>query len=136
MNFLNDLNKKLNNKYSYLKLLRVVYNTTFSTCMVNFIYPESSPILTEIQKDEIKLAVGEILGIKGKLDCKFNKSYLDKDIVFAKLCEFIKSKYDSISPYFTSETLTYERDLLCVKITNIKQNTVILSPVFGLVLVF
>lgn len=121
MSFENELKKKLNGKYEYLKLLKVVYNTSFSHLLVNFIYPEDKPIFTDSQKAEIKTAVSEILNIKGNIDCKFNKSYLDKNIVFKSIFEFVKKNFDSISAYFNENTLEYDRNALSVQI-NIRAN--------------
>ena len=84
MDFVKEINKKFNNKYEYLKLLKVVYNTSFSQLLVNFIYPENKPLLTIEQKEEIKSAVQDLLQIKGTLECKFNKSYLDQNIVLKR----------------------------------------------------
>lgn len=120
MNFIYELNKTLNNKYDYLKLLKVVYNTSFNFCLVNFIYPEDKPILTDEEKEEIKLAVNQVLKLNCKLECKFNKSYLDKNIVFNAVVDFVKKNYDSISSYFP-EVLEYSKNNLCVNLT-IKAN--------------
>ena len=81
MDFKSLLSKKLNGKFDFLKVLKVVYNTTFSICNISFIYPENEPTLTDNQKEEIKQACQEVLGLKGKLNCKFNKSYLDENII-------------------------------------------------------
>lgn len=116
MQFMTDLQKKLNNQYDYLKLLKVTYNSSFSECTVHFIYPENKSVFSVEQKQEIKQAVSDILNLRGRLECKFNKSYLDQNIVFAKLMEYVKQNFDSISSYFTEENLTYYRDNLCVKI--------------------
>ena len=64
MDFLKLLSKKLNGKYDYLKILKVVYNTTFSLCHINFLYPENVPILSDSQKQEIVDATKEVLGIR------------------------------------------------------------------------
>ncbi len=116
MDFLNLLSKKLNGKYDFLKVLKVVYNTTFSLCHINFIYPENVPNLTDSQKTEIKNAVLEILYIKGKLDCKFNKSYLDKSIIITKIQEFFKLNYDSISSCIDISNIKYCRNALAVEL--------------------
>ena len=72
MDFKSLLSKKLNGKFDFLKVLKVVYNTTFSICNISFIYPENEPTLTDNQKEEIKQACQEVLGLKGKLNCKFS----------------------------------------------------------------
>ena len=125
MNFELELSKKLGNKYNYLKLLKVVYNSAFSLCVVNFIYPEDKPVFSDNQKQEIKQAVSELININGNLECKFNKSYLDKNIVFKSIFEFIKSNFSSIASNFNENTLMYERDALSVIITINANKTVL-----------
>lgn len=117
MNFTELLSKKLNGKYDYLKVLKVVYNTTFSVCHINFIYPENVATLNDGQKEEIKQSVSEILNIKGKLDCKFNKSYLDENIVKQKIHDFFQTNYDSISSCITDNNIGYIRNNIAVEIT-------------------
>lgn len=122
MDFLKLLSKKLNGKYDYLKILKVVYNTTFSLCHINFIYPENMPILTDIQKQEIIEACREVLGIKGKLECKFNKSYLDEKIVKTKIKEFLEIDFNSISACISTNSIEYKKDNFCVSLTfNVNQ---------------
>lgn len=114
MDFLKELSKKLQSKYDYLKLLKVVYNTTFSLCHVNFIYPEDKITLTDEQKDEIKTAVAEILNIKGKITCKFNKSYLDEKIIKNKIDEFFKTYFNSLYACIDLNQIKYQRDNFCI----------------------
>ena len=122
MDFLKLLSKKINGKYDYLKVLKVVYNTTFSLCHINFIYPENIPILTDTQKQEIIDASKEILGIKGKLDCKFNKSYLDEKIVKIKIKEFLETDFSSISSCISINAIEYQKNNFCVMLTiNVNQ---------------
>lgn len=117
MSFLNLLSKELNGKYDYLKVLKVVYNTTFSLCHINFIYPESVSILSQIQKDEIKQACMKVLNLKGKIDCKFNKSYLDENIVKSKVKEFMLTDFNSISACLSMDMINYQRDSFCISLT-------------------
>lgn len=124
MNFMNELSKKLGDKYYYLKLLKVVYNTTFCFCVVNFIYPENMPVLSDTEKNEIKNAVSEILNIEGKIECKFNKSYLDKKILVNKISKFIKENYDSISDYINEEHFEYSKDAISVELCLLCNRTI------------
>lgn len=117
MDFLSLLSKKLNGKYDFLKVLKVVYNTTFSLCHINFIYPENVPNLSDSQKLEIKTAVQEVIEIKGKLDCKFNKSYLDKNIIITKIQEFFNLNFNSISSSFDYSNIKYVRNALVVELS-------------------
>lgn len=114
MDFLETLSKKLNGKYNYLKILKVVYDTTFSLCHINFIYPESVPTLDNAQKDEIKNACQEILNIQSKLECKFNKSFLDENIVKSKIHEFFKSNFDSISSCINDDQIDYSKNAIAI----------------------
>lgn len=123
MDFLNLISKKLNNNYDYLKVVKVVYNTTFSICHINFIYPENKPTLQEAQKDEIKQACKDVLDLKGKLECKFNKSYLDENIVKNKIEEYFKTDFDSISSCVDMSKVKYQRNALVVSLEFNVNNT-------------
>lgn len=114
MDFIKLLSKKLNGKYDYLKILKVVYNTTFSLCHINYIYPENIDILTDEQKNEIVIATREVLGLKGKLECKFNKSYLDENIVKAKIKDFLFTDFNSISSCIDVDLVEYSKKNFCV----------------------
>ena len=123
MDFSTLLSKKLNDKYNFLKVLKVVYNTTFSLCQINFIYPENIPTLSDIQKAEIKQAVQDVLGLKGKVECKFNKSYLDENIVKNKIIDFFQSDFESISSCINANSIKYERNLFAISLTFLVNDT-------------
>lgn len=123
MDFLATLSNKLNGKYSYLKILKVVYNTTFSLCHINFIYPEKTPTLSNNQKEEIINACSEILNLNCKLDCKFNKSYLDENIVKSKIFEFLKLNFDSISSCIKESDILYKRNNIAVELSFVVNDT-------------
>ncbi|MBE7082090.1 MAG: hypothetical protein E7378_00200 [Clostridiales bacterium] len=122
MDFTKELSKKLNGKYDFLKVLKVVYDTTFSVCLINFIYPENLPILTDEQKTEIKTAVAEILNINGRIVCKFNKSFLDENIVKSKIKEFLGEEFDSLSTLISNNDISYSRNNFVIElIFNVNQ---------------
>lgn len=123
MDFKSLLSKKLNGKFDFLKVLKVVYNTTFSICNISFIYPENEPTLTDNQKEEIKQACQEVLGLKGKLNCKFNKSYLDENIIKNNCEEYFKTDFDSISSCVNMDNVSYKRNLLAVELVFYVNNT-------------
>ena len=116
MDFISLISKKLNSKYDYLKVVKVVYNTTFSICHINFIYPEDKPTLQDAQKNEIKQVCQEVLNLKGKLECKFNKSYLDENIIKNKINEYFKTDFDSISSCIDISKIAYKRNLLAISL--------------------
>ena len=53
MEILNLINKQFNNRYDFLRVLKVEYNTLSSFTEIVFMYPEYIDDLTDIQKDEI-----------------------------------------------------------------------------------
>jgi len=112
-----ELNKKLDNKYKFLKLLKVVYDTTFSLCQVNFIYPETEKTLSASEKDEITNAVSKVLNIKSKVECKFNKSFLDENLVVNKVKEFLKINYESTASYISDEQINYDKQNIFISVS-------------------
>lgn len=114
MEFLENLSKKLDGKYNYLKVLKVVYDTTFSLCHINFIYPETVPTLTDVQKEQIRTACKEVLNIQSKVECKFNKSFLDENIVKSKISEYFKNNYDSISSCINDRQIDYDKNAMSI----------------------
>ena len=110
MEFEYTLRRKLNNEFDFLKIYKVVYNTTFSKCLIHFIYPEDEKKLTDYQKKKITDAVQELLSIEGDLECKFTKSYLDKNIIISRLQEFVKKNFPSVVDSVIEDNFEYHRE--------------------------
>ncbi|MBO7527864.1 MAG: hypothetical protein J6T74_08265, partial [Clostridia bacterium] len=124
MNFKLELKKKIGEKYSFLKLFKVVYNTTFCNCLITFIYPENAQTLTQEEKNIITKAVEEIIKINGKLEIKFLKSYLDKKLIVSKIKDYLNENFISISQFLNEENFDYFKENLNVNII-IKCNSTI-----------
>lgn len=126
MKLLELLNKKLNNKYSFLKILKVVYDTAFSICSINFIYPENVDSLSEKQKQEIYDSIVDILKLNGKLELKFNKSFLDSNLILKHIKSFSEVNYDSLNNYINEDNVHIEKNNLNVNI-NFSLNSTLLG---------
>ncbi len=117
MDLMKIISKSFDGKFSFIKLLKVVFNTALSACTVYFIYPENVESLTTDQKNEIKNLVINTLNINSKIECKFSKSYLDKDIVENSIFDYLKNNFDSISGEISSNNINYSKKDLYVEIT-------------------
>ena len=65
------LNQRYNNKYSYLKLLNVVYDKDSLQCTITLLYPYQIEEITPFDKEEITKFYQEFLSLSGELKVKF-----------------------------------------------------------------
>lgn len=122
MEFLNELNKQFNNKYDFLRVLRVDYNTLLSFVEIDFLYPENVPDLTDNDKNNIINFLTDLLHLRAELKIKFKKSYLDDNLIKKDLQNYLKIAYSSMMVYFSSEdmSITKENDNILINIKLIK----------------
>lgn len=122
MEFLEELNKKFNNKYDFLRVLRVDYNTLLSYVEIDFLYPENVPDLTDEDKANIIDFLTNLLKLNAELKIKFRKSYLDDNLIKKDLQNYLKTAYSSMMVYFSTEdmSITKENDMICINIQLLK----------------
>ncbi|MBQ3494368.1 MAG: ribonuclease H-like domain-containing protein [Clostridia bacterium] len=99
MEILELLNKKFQNKYSYLRVLDVEYNTLFKIAEITFLYPENVPDITNEDKQNISNFIDETLDLSNKIKCKFKRSFLDENIIKKSFLEYLKTAYPSVFSY-------------------------------------
>ena len=66
-----------NGKFSFLRLLSVVYDETLNLCELTFLFPENIQQIDNQMREEIKNFAQENIPIKGKIKVKFKRSFLD-----------------------------------------------------------
>ena len=122
MEFLDELNKQFNNKYDYLRVLRVDYNTLLSFVEIDFLYPENVQDLTDEDKTNITKFLTNLLKLNAELKLKFRKSYLDDNLIKKDLQNYLKTTYSSMMVYFSTEDMLIARvnDTICVNIKLLK----------------
>ncbi len=96
MKMLDEINKKFNFKYSFLRVLDVCVNTLLSCAEIVFLYAEKLPDLTKEEQGEITNFVTQTLALNCDVKVKFKKSYIDKKIIEEFCYKFLKNNYSSM----------------------------------------
>lgn len=91
-NIIDFINTKTLNKFSFLKLVDIVYDG--KKYVMNFIFPQNIP---EISEEDQKIILGyakQYLNLKSEVEAKFRKSYLEENIIL----KFVKKYLDENHP--------------------------------------
>ena len=119
MEILDLINSKFNNKYEYLRVFRVDYNTLLSYVDIEFLYPENVTNLGKDEQTEISEFIEQTLNTKGvKLNIIFRKSILDSAVIKNFLVDYLKTTYSSLLPYFATSDVNIKNidNTICVKV--------------------
>lgn len=90
MNLESIIAKKFEDKFSYLKLLEVVYNTALNTCTISFLYPEKTCAISKEDKMSLTSFLTDELNLNAKLVVKFHKSYLEQSLIQSAVYDYFK----------------------------------------------
>lgn len=99
------IEKKFNNKFSYLQFLEIVYNLKNNTCTISFLYPENNKELTTETKNELTQYLQQSLNLNANLIVKFIKSFLDKDNITQEVLNFFSTQKQSIGSVIKKENI-------------------------------
>ena len=88
--------KLFEEKYFYLKVLKVHVDTYKKTCTIFFIYPESKKEISDEERKEVLQLVSDDLKLNLKVIVQFKKSFLDEQLILKEYIEFIKSNYPAV----------------------------------------
>lgn len=113
------LNEKYNNKYDYLKLLNVSYDTETLQCTIILLYPYQVDEIPSSDKEEIANFYQEFLSLNGELKVKFKKSFLDDKLVINEVIEFFRNNKKGLLPYISTDNITssYKEQEVIIKLT-------------------
>lgn len=89
--------KQFGNKYNYLKLYDVTYDSNTLECVVTFLYPHDMYEIDDETRKEIQEFVENTVKINGKMKVKFKKSFLDVTLIKKEVLNFIQKNYKAIS---------------------------------------
>ena len=106
MDLVEDINKRFDNKYNYLKLLSIVYDSSQKMCTITFLYPykmEEIPDQDKIKKYEY---LNQILSLYSLLKIKFRRSFLDEKLVIEDVINFFKENKKGLIPYISPENIS------------------------------
>ncbi len=87
--FLNYVNEKTCNKFSFLRLKQVFFDASKNLCTISFIYPCNKTLLDE-EREEIINAVKSYIKINAKIDVKINKSFIEKELILNQIKKFLE----------------------------------------------
>ena len=86
--FLNFINNKTCNKFSFIRLKQVFFDATKNCCLIQFIYP-SEKELTDEDKKEIENAVKEYIIAPCSVNVRINKSFVEVPLILGQVKNFL-----------------------------------------------
>ncbi len=113
--FLEYINKKTCNKFSFLRLKQVFFDRSINTCVVSFIYPKEKD-LTGTEKEEITRVVKEYIKIDGAIDVRINKSYIEEELIMHQ----IKNFFEKNNPLLFSSLTKEDFEVVCDEVVKVK----------------
>ncbi len=104
------LNKQFNNKYDFLQLLEVNYDSDTSQCTITLLYPYNVEEIPDTDKKEITKFYQEFLLLRGKLKIKFKRSFLDEVLIVDEIVEFFKNEKKGLLPYIQKSNISSKQE--------------------------
>ncbi|MEG1751682.1 MAG: exonuclease domain-containing protein [Clostridia bacterium] len=105
-----EISKTFNGEYDFLKLFQVTFDKQTQTCTIVFLYPENQVRLSNEQKIKIRNCLKNFFNIDAKLEVKFRKSYLEKQILYKLFYHFLSVNYLSLTTDFKQENFISSHD--------------------------
>ena len=118
-NLIEKLNKRYENKYSFLKVYEVIYDKTNSECVITFLYPYEINEITTAQRKEIREFLTDYLKISAKIVVKFKKSYLDERLIKKEVFDFISQNFKAGAVYISEKQIEVknQEDFISIKLS-------------------
>ena len=117
MNLESIITKKFGEKFSYLKLLEVVYNTDLNSCTISFLYPEKDCSFSKDDKLALTTYLTDELSLNAKLVVKFQKSYLDQSLIQNAVLGYFKKFRASLASVLTLDNISVSVSEFGVEVT-------------------
>ncbi len=114
-NIIDFINTKTLNKFSYLKLVDIVYDG--KKYVMNFIFPQS---IKEISQEDQNLILGyakQYLNLQSEVEAKFRKSYLEENIIYKFVKKYINENHPIVAQNINENAIKiFIKDIVNVKI--------------------
>ena len=104
-NLLEKLNKRYENRYSFLKIYEVVYDKSNFECVITFLYPYEINDISNLERKEIHDFLVEYLKINANIVVKFKKSYLDEKLIRGDVFNYISQNFKAGAVYLTEKQI-------------------------------
>ena len=92
-------------KYEFLRLYDVSYDTSQMECVITFLYPHDKEI-SDDDRSQIKKALCDNIRINGNIKIKFKKSFLDSNLIKKEILDFVAKNFKAIWTYLTPNQIT------------------------------
>ena len=115
--FTEEFSKRFGNKYQFLQLYNVVFNTTENEVTITFLYDEFVPEITDEQRKEIDDFFKEKLNTYAPIRVKFRKSFLDISLIDKEVLNILKAQFQSSVGEITLDNIKIEKDGKDVAVT-------------------
>ncbi len=126
MDLIEKINKRFDNKYSYLKLFDIVYDVNNFVCTVSFLYPYKITDIGSEERGELETFVKEFFSLNCDVRVKFKKSFLDEKLIKFEVKNFFEQKHKSLVPFIDLDNISSSHEEYKVTV-NISLNQDVLS---------
>ncbi len=106
MELLDKINKQFDNKYKFLKLFDVVYDTNALICTICFLYPYQMTDVGSEMRGELETFVKEFFSLNCDVRVKFKKSFLDEKLIKIEVKNFFEKYHKSLVPFINVDNIT------------------------------
>ena len=102
--FLNYINKKTCDKFSFIRLKQVFFDATKNCCNIQFIYP-AEKTLTDDDKLEIEQVVREHISAPCRVNVGINKSFIELPLILEQTQKFLAKNNPIVSQALSKEDI-------------------------------
>lgn len=106
MDLIEKINKRFDNKYSYLKLFDMVYDVNSFVCTVSFLYPYKITDIGSEERSELENFVKEFFSLNCDVRVKFKRSFLDEKLIKIEVKNFFEQKHKSLVPFIDIDNIS------------------------------
>jgi len=103
--FIDYINEKTSNKFTFLKLKNIFFDTTKNFCKIDFIYPSTNEI-SEGDRKEIFGIIADYIKVDVTLKVEINKSFVEKDLIIKQIINFFETNHKLFLNSFEFKNLT------------------------------
>jgi DNA polymerase III epsilon subunit family exonuclease len=113
--FIDYLNEKTCNKFNFLKLKQVFFDTSHNLLSVDFIYPADQNI-TDDDRKQIFDVIKSYINVDVNLKLEIDKSYVEPDIVAKQIKNYFETNHKMFFNTFNFDNLLVSCDIDKVKV--------------------
>ena len=105
-NLVEVINEHFDNKYTFLKLLDIIYDREIMLCQITFLYPFYMDKIEDESKVEIEDFIQKFFSLNASLKIKYKKSFLDEKLIKADTIKFFVENKKALVPYIEESNIS------------------------------